>query len=549
MHKLFALAALYLATAAHAAPPVIWDPGCSLGIRNLFNNSCLSSGGATSWGNVTGTLSDQTDLQTALDGKLADSGFLNNKMIITSPTGEIIESSVFDIAGDGGLKAYLTHTVPPDAGDIYPVIQRFEAEIDPDGNSTAQDHVSAFSTDVHYDRSNSGGDFDGGLSGVSSNVTHEGSGDVSQIIGRNDYMGLGNDITGGTSGNTYLWNGNIRVGSGHTADHIYAMNIGVSVQPTGTINDFTLWNIGGAFDTVGNVNADSWGFSGDIGGNYNGFNRSVTGNVGGYINMGQFNFTGDADSYNGLIINATGNTTSGATGLSVNTSGMLNNGLPSIAANINGSIQAGAQHEIQSGAGFSSINNINGLSTVTSGSPVTGTDVVANSFASLLIAEDDMAIGPIGLGWSAIGYVGQVGVTAGNTVDEVNMAISGASIPAESTNGTLTTFNLYRGVGLFSAGGTLTVPNVNLLKGDASMCSGATVSCHGVNVLDPLADNYFAGEANADKGFKLSTSGSQPTCDASNRGLMWNIQGGAGVADIFQVCQKNAADAYVWVTK
>lgn len=41
----------------------------------------------------------------------------------------------------------------------------------------------------------------------------------------------------------------------------------------------------------------------------------------------------------------------------------------------------------------------------------------------------------------------------------------------------------------------------------------------------------------------------RPTCDASTRGMVWNTFGAAGVADTFAVCQKDAADAYSWVTK
>lgn len=41
----------------------------------------------------------------------------------------------------------------------------------------------------------------------------------------------------------------------------------------------------------------------------------------------------------------------------------------------------------------------------------------------------------------------------------------------------------------------------------------------------------------------------KPTCDVSQRGNLWNTFGGAGVADTFAVCQKDAADAYSWVTK
>lgn len=57
------------------------------------------------------------------------------------------------------------------------------------------------------------------------------------------------------------------------------------------------------------------------------------------------------------------------------------------------------------------------------------------------------------------------------------------------------------------------------------------------------------GLAKFKMGAMLDTSASQPTCDVAHRGLMWNIQGAAGVADILQICQKSALDTYLWVTK
>lgn len=57
-----------------------------------------------------------------------------------------------------------------------------------------------------------------------------------------------------------------------------------------------------------------------------------------------------------------------------------------------------------------------------------------------------------------------------------------------------------------------------------------------------------SGEVNTPKGMNLNTAGSQPTCAAGIRGKMWIIQGGAGVADIFQICSKTVLDTYVWVT-
>ena len=65
--------------------------------------------------------------------------------------------------------------------------------------------------------------------------------------------------------------------------------------------------------------------------------------------------------------------------------------------------------------------------------------------------------------------------------------------------------------------------------------------CFGVKE-EAGARNYFLG------GVELATSGAQPTCSATIRGTLWVIQGGAGVADQYQICEKNAADAYVWST-
>jgi len=52
----------------------------------------------------------------------------------------------------------------------------------------------------------------------------------------------------------------------------------------------------------------------------------------------------------------------------------------------------------------------------------------------------------------------------------------------------------------------------------------------------------------APDGLILPTSISQPTCNSTNRGWVWIVQGGAGVADSYQVCEKNSSNAYVWTT-
>lgn len=69
----------------------------------------------------------------------------------------------------------------------------------------------------------------------------------------------------------------------------------------------------------------------------------------------------------------------------------------------------------------------------------------------------------------------------------------------------------------------------------------------------PEGSNLYFTDARAitavtDNGLRLAATGGQPTCDSSNRGLMWNVEGGIGVADDFQVCQKTILDTYMWVT-
>lgn len=50
----------------------------------------------------------------------------------------------------------------------------------------------------------------------------------------------------------------------------------------------------------------------------------------------------------------------------------------------------------------------------------------------------------------------------------------------------------------------------------------------------------------SDGGLKWHDNGAKPTCNAAHRGTIFYNAGGASVADTFEVCLKNAADAYNW---
>jgi hypothetical protein len=51
------------------------------------------------------------------------------------------------------------------------------------------------------------------------------------------------------------------------------------------------------------------------------------------------------------------------------------------------------------------------------------------------------------------------------------------------------------------------------------------------------------------KPVSIGMSSQQPTCNAESRNWHYTIQGGTGVADIYQICLKNSSDAYAWITK
>lgn len=56
------------------------------------------------------------------------------------------------------------------------------------------------------------------------------------------------------------------------------------------------------------------------------------------------------------------------------------------------------------------------------------------------------------------------------------------------------------------------------------------------------------GSVSIPLGLNISTITSQPSAAAAVRGMLWIIQGGAGVTDTLQVCLKSAADTYNWIT-
>ena len=473
-------------------------------------------------------------------------GFSADRILITNSSGTQSTSNVMGLSQEGGLSSYLNYTVQADGpSDINPGFGRFETEVDPDGNDTVKTHVSGFSTDIHYDRTGSGGDFEGGISGVSLNFSHEGEGYVSNIWGRNDYMVLGTDSVQGTAGSVFAYNSNLNFKSGFSVSDVYLLNYGI--EGTGaTIGNFSIMNVGGSFNLTGDYRGDSHDFGGSVGGNYSGHRRSINANVTGDVTMGQYQMTGNANSFSGLSISANGAFTTNAQALNIDMSNAVVNGGNDIPTGLNingGSIGANVTWTIPGAASFLQAHYVGGALTIASGDPVSAYGFGIN-LAQSLILHDDWTVDGAGLGFNAVGFVGSIAIDSGKTLHSWTGALAGAGNPSGA--GTVTNAYMFRAAGFLGQGGSLTSNNMYAYYAMPTLCSTVVGSCYGMYIDDANAKSILKGELEVDKGVEISTTTTKPTCDSSKRGLIWNEIGGAGVADVAYICQKNAADAYVW---
>lgn len=79
-----------------------------------------------------------------------------------------------------------------------------------------------------------------------------------------------------------------------------------------------------------------------------------------------------------------------------------------------------------------------------------------------------------------------------------------------------------------------------------------TLSTAGSKIATFAPDNANTVKASIDKDgmlqFGVGNTGAAPTCDATQRGKIWLVNGGSGVTDTVTICLKAAADTYSWIT-
>jgi len=157
-----------------------------------------------------------------------------------------------------------------------------------------------------------------------------------------------------------------------------------------------------------------------------------------------------------------------------------------------------------------------------------------------------------------------------NTLVTLNMTNSGATtiganILAEASRGTLVTRTQSQtGDTLFSwlAHGRTTTGwstgyaagmNVVTTENTTDITNGADIffSTTGNGGTAPVERLRITqnGLAKFKNGTTIDTSAAQPACSVEYRGTWWVIQGGAGIADVLNICLKDAADVYNWVIK
>jgi len=188
--------------------------------------------------------------------------------------------------------------------------------------------------------------------------------------------------------------------------------------------------------------------------------------------------------------------TGGVTGININMDNFVTNSQKQGLAINNGSLSVNSlvnSNDPWFGAAAGG-NYLGGTFGIVNGSPVAGGEFVfGNNLAFQIVADDDM--GPdftgLGIGYSVVGFVGQASVTAGHTVDTVNLAGAGVGIPPTSTGGTITDLTFYRAIGALPSGGTINVTNLYGFRAGAGLTTVTPTNVWGISIENADAENFF----------------------------------------------------------
>jgi hypothetical protein len=531
-------------------------------------------GGGGAWGTITGNLSDQTDLQTSLNGKANTNG-TSNRFVWYNASGVLEDHPIFALGASGSMNS--NFPIAPDnngagQGHNYSNYLVRPLQNSPNESWNMNNHT------IEIDPDSTG--FDIGTNGQVGSFfnlyfKHLGTSDIGQYI----YLNTGADVGNGTdaiSVNGY----SIVNGFGHFYDNVTITGPlqGYGFQPLvddgAFINQSTqAFYDASNYDTASEshisfnaspnlveiknnhnytglgINANIDDFTGNAG--YSGV--SVTGNLGTFVTGG----------YNGVYVNSNITDVDNAYGIYVS---MDNVTSPNKKAayldgdvEITGSLAFGGALSIGSLTAFgvlnpvvdgggnpTTINSLVSSITVPANATTANADVIGLNTAALISVGANSAItfGPLGV-FSSLALPTVIETHTGSTLPRVQGGVFALNFAGTSTGGTVDEAAAARFV-LIPNGITTITESIGALIENPFGNPGTTN--FGIKQLD-AERNYFAGTVESVLGLQLKTSGAQPTCAVATRGMFWNIEGGAGVADVLQVCQKDAANVYGWVTK
>lgn len=478
------------------------------------------------WGNIAGTLSNQTDLQTALDGKQAIIGANNNQLLYY--TGGLVEGipSLSIVPNTGGL-SFETNIVVEDFGSMginFSTIRLRPSEASPSAN------FNIHQINIDVDDENSG--FAIGTGGnllriFSNNVNHQGSSDIGDIVFMNNNFSIGNGTDPiEAKGAAYAFgfgtfNANVTItgpvqGYGFQIQS-HANAIWSDDAYVNAFYDFA--NIGSAMKgyqtfavspTIAGIKTNS---------NYNGFNinpliSEFQGNAGANIISISGNYSNfDTGGFNGFSINPIVDGAAYANGLVINMSNVTNT--PNVRAlevngdvNINGDLAFSgafsigqltayyASEPIESMTG--SPQNLHGLISAMvaqENTTVVNADAIGVNTAMLITLEENSntTSGALGLGFAALALPCVVETHTGSYIDYMTAAAYAVNLAGSSTGGTIDTINLCRGVVI--PNGITTINALRAYQFDLPFGSVAT-DTWGLHIEPTYAENYLAGSLN-----------------------------------------------------
>jgi uncharacterized protein YqiB (DUF1249 family) len=141
------------------------------------------------------------------------------------------------------------------------------------------------------------------------------------------------------------------------------------------------------------------------------------------------------------------------------------------------------------------------------------------------------------------------------TIGNLSGLIGQFAVANNSLNGTLlvcvsNTSTYLTNMSVLTANVSTNTASLNTVIANSSQLSGRfDVANNTLNITmgtkaSLSADQTFTGNNTFTKGVWITTATNKTTCVASERGMTWINQGGAGVTDLGYVCAKNSTDSY-----